>query len=176
MGKKYNMKKIVVINRKAEVIGVYESVLECCRVNGFYDSTIYESKRRRRVYKGMLFLEEKDYREYFMRGALDELKFGTIQERRSEKVKNIFQKMTKETNERRKKAISEKAKKDIKQGKRPHVYLWGASHKKMIECVQTGKVYSSLQEAALELGVHHSTVSQSLRKGYKTKGVNFKYV
>ena len=31
-------------------------------------------------------------------------------------------------------------------------------------------------DAALELGVHHSSVSQSLRKGNKTKGLNFKYV
>jgi hypothetical protein len=171
-----NRKRIVVINRKAEVIGSFESIRECCRINNFCESSIYEAKRRNMIWKGMKFMEEKVYREYFMKGTLDELKFGTIQERRSEKIRTLFKKMSNETKERRRKAISEKAKEDIKKGKRPHVYLWGASHKKMIECIQTGKVYASLKEAAAELGVHHSSVSQSVRKGNKTKGMNFKFV
>ena len=170
-----NKKKIVVINRKAEVLGCYESIQECCRVNNFYDSTIYEAKRRKRPYKGMLFLEERVYREHYMKNTLDELKFGTIKERRSEKIRNFFKNLPKEANERRKKSISDKAKQQIREGKRPHVFLWGALHQKKIECLQTGKVYNSLKEAALELGVHHSAVSQSLRKGNKTKGLNFKY-
>ena len=38
-----------------------------------------------------------------------------------------------------------------------------------------GKIYSSLQEAANDIGARYQGVSQSLRKGYRVKGYRFSY-
>ena len=47
---------------------------------------------------------------------------------------------------------------------------------KRVECLTTGKTYSSINEAELDTGIDHSWISRACRTGCKTKGMKWRYV
>ena len=173
---KHNNKPIVVINHKAEVLGVYDSIKECIEINGFPACVVYHAAAQRFTYRGMMFISQEEHREHWENGTLHLLQFGTKKERLHNGIlKTVQNRSAPEIENRRRRLISEKHKKLFDEGK-SNLNKAIQARKRPVMCIDTGQVFPSVSDAAAAIQTNNGAICRSIRKGYRTRGVKFKYV
>ena len=165
---------VVAVDRNGQVISYYESITEAARINGSRRANISRSVINRTLHKGVLWLYEKDYRELWFEGRLDELHYS-VRKIRSESARKGWSKRTRAQREAQKEACRKKRLEYLSRHKPDMEKVWSERCKPVL-CISTGKVYESASAFARVIGVDHSAVTYAIRNGRKTKGMIVKYI
>lgn len=173
----YKKRKVVVLNHKADIIGYFDSIKELVEATGYSASSVYKAVRYGWIYRCMRIVYEKEYRERYINGTIEELKFGTKVERGVERGKKIVQSMSSDTMLKRNKKISDYWKRKVREDREAPVYKAVEAAKKPVLCIENGNTYPSIREAGRSLKIGNSFICAVLKGRKKSAhGLTFKYV
>ena len=113
----------------------------------------------------------EEQKQHIIKNNLKKPKIGhKVSKATREKLRqcNLGKKQSKETIEKRKQTMIKK---------RENGYVRNNdNHKKKVICLETNIIYNSVKEAGLDIGVHPSSITGTIKGKYKTcKGKHFKY-
>ena len=168
-----NLKPIVAINQKGEAIAYYESAMEASRINGINVNNIYYAVNHgTRCYR-LRWMHEKDYRDLWMDGRTDEIRFSNKQIQ-SNGVRKQWANMSQEKKDERCRKISERKKEMFQQGVISSASAVAARSRPLI-CYNTGEEYPSVAAFARAINTQATYVSKAIRKGKRVKGMIVMY-
>lgn len=160
--------KVVALNKDAKLIGYFNTITEAAKSVGTTYATISDCVWKRRTYKQILFVPEKEYKDNWERGTTDQYKFPSKQEKRAIN---------------RQRVIDFWKSKPAEVRKSMNANLYNAGKKWILEnrCkkvlhVETGIIYNSISECSRALGIGRDAVYHRIKKQKRVKGVTLQLV
>ncbi len=168
---------VVAVKPDGSMGGYFEFIRDACLIYGMDRHSITDSCKRGTICFGFRWMYEEEYRKYWLQGRTHELayKLDPNRDRRTYHWKkghhcgsNVWSKETKEKVYKRIAEVSRQRAADpnSKWGK-------GWDNLKPVRCVNTGREYKSIKEAAADVGLRPSHISGAISRGGKVHGLQF---
>ena len=168
---------VVAVKPDGSMGGYFEFIRDACLIYGMDWHSITDSCKRGTICFGFRWMYEEEYRKYWLQGRTHELayKLDPNRDRRTYHWKkghhcgsNVWSKETKEKVYKRIAEVSRQraADPDSNWGK-------GWDNLKPVRCVNTGREYKSIKEAAADVGLRPSHISGAISRGGKVHGLQF---
>lgn len=123
----------------------------------------------------MRFIYESEARNRWEKGTLSELRFKTLKERNEEKRKRFIEVKQSPTWKNAMRNLGDRLKIEYANGGRESIRKAAEAHRRPVRCLDTGKLYSSITEAGLDIGVDKSMICKAVKNNYRVKGLKFEY-
>ena len=155
--------RVIALNKDAKMIGQFDSIANAARYMGASYASLNVRLIKKKPYKQILFIREPEYREHWLKGTTDTLKFLS----RKENIANRLHKQWKNKDSEAKKAFVERLHKNRDE--------WNKLNKnKKVICVETGEVYESIYDCANKNEIPKGSMNRILKHGTKRNGKTFK--
>lgn len=166
------MRPIVAVREDGSMAGWFESYACALKKYNLHKGGIWKSIKTGKPYKGFRWVYKEVYDKHYKDCTLHELSFKRDYSRDSNGYwvkghKGV--KFTEETKQR----IAKHARKQSYRQAHDKNSNWGKPRYRRVWCVNNNKEYSSITEAASELGLTQKGISSALYGGHKTKGYKF---
>lgn len=164
---------VVALNKDAKVVGSFPSVSSLARYMGVKRQNIVTCIQEMRPYKRMLIMYEEDFREKWLYGDVNDLKFGSETERRRSSALRSWSSRTKEQLEKHSLQSQETARKQYDNNPAHPFHLYQKLRSHMVQCMETGECYDSINQAAHAINVHPNSLWKQVKRGRPCKGYTF---
>lgn len=171
-------KTVIAINPDGSVHAVYNSAQEASKDYGLNKHSINKYCSIGRIGMGKRWLYEEDFRRYYMNCELDKLKFTLPEDYQPGKYFHKGHKLGNGWNRKdaaTKRRFSSVAKAAIEKVNKEGLNRKGAIKRcKPVVCLEDGKEFPSVKQAAEYYGISKNLISWSIHKPSKAKGLTFR--
>ena len=168
---------IVAIDADGSMCGYFDGIVYAARKYHLTAGKISEACKTGRIYYGLKWMYDEEYRKLWLEGRTHELAFKrTKYNQPMKKGTTAFKPMSEwseESRQRRKKKYSETAYRLVHD---PNCRFGKVTSRKPVLCVTTGTEYPSIKAAALALGIPKNQISGALTRNGTVHGYKFKYM
>lgn len=174
-------RSVVAVNPDGSVAGYFECIKDAVEKYGMDRHSITDSCRLGTICRGLRWWYEEEFREIYLRGELDKLKYTldpnrdrlTYHFKKGHKFGNGWDKCSEEKKEKRRELARKRAIQMIQVGgsnfAKPKM-------KKPVRCITTGNDYDSLKECSEVTGIPSNQIGRAARLGVRTHGMSFELI
>lgn len=160
-----NITPVVALNKDAKVIGYFESISAAARYMGTNYVNVNNRLMMGKPYKQILFMREREFRELYLKGDTDKLKFKSRKEAMHERAIKIWKSMSKDKRSEYLQKLAESRRQWFEKNRGAAIEAFSRRRKPVIDTL-TGTVYPSISEAARRIGSTTQRVHADINRGY----------
>ena len=182
-GSKHPGKKrpVVAVNPDGSVAGYFERIKDAVEKYGMDRHSITDSCRRGTICRGLRWWYEEEFREIYLRGETDKLKYTldpnrdrlTYHFKKGHKAGNGWDKCSEAKKKRRREIARERAFQMIREG---HKNFGKPKMEKPVRCITTGKEYDSLKACSADTGIPSNQIGRAAKLGVATHKKRFEFI
>lgn len=182
-GNKHPGKKraVVAVNPDGSVAGYFECIKDAVDKYGMDRHSITDSCRRGTICRGLRWWYEEEFREIYLRGENDKLKYTldpnrdrlTYHFKKGHKAGNGWDKCSEEKKKKRREIARERALQMIQEGTKNFAK---PKMKRPVRCITTGKEYDSLKSCAADTGIASNQIGRAARLRVATHKKRFEFI
>ena len=182
-GNKHPGKKrpVVAVNPDGSVAGYFECIKDAVEKYGMDRHSITDSCRRGTICRGLRWWYEEEFREIYLRGETDKLKYTldpnrdrlTYHFKKGHKAGNGWDKCSEAKKKRRREIARERAFQMIREG---HKNFGKPKMEKPVRCITTGKEYDSLKACSADTGIPSNQIGRAAKLGVATHKKRFEFI
>ena len=161
---------VVAVNTDGTMMGYFERINDAAGKYGFKRHGISRAARSGKIYRGIKWMHEKDYRNYYELNRTDELAYTLTKYQHVGVPASHPRKPFAEYSEDGKRRIRESARRTMI---RLHAEDRIRHHVKPVFCITNGIHYDSVKAAAAALGLKPNCISDSITRHLNVHGYRF---
>lgn len=172
---------VVAVNPDGSIAGYFEFIKDAVDKYGMDRHSITDSCKRGTICRGLRWWYEEEFREIYLRGEFDKLKYTldpnrdrlTYHFKKGHKAGNGWDKCSEAKKKRRREIARERALQMIQEGTKNFAK---PKMKRPVRCITTGKEYDSLKSCAADTGIASNQIGRAAKLGVATHGKRFEFV
>lgn len=182
-GNKHPGKKrpVVAVNPDGSIAGYFECIKDAVEKYGMDRHSITDSCRLGTICRGLRWWYEEEFREIYLRGETDKLKYTldpnrdrlTYHFKKGHKAGNGWDKCSEAKKKRRREIARKRALQMIQEGKKNFAK---PRMEKPVRCITTGKEYDSLKTCSADTGIASNQIGRAARLGVATHKKRFEFI
>lgn len=182
-GNKHPGKKrpVVAVNPDGSIAGYFECIKDAVEKYGMDRHSITDSCRLGTICRGLRWWYEEEFREIYLRGETDKLKYTldpnrdrlTYHFKKGHKAGNGWDKCSEAKKKRRREIARKRALQMIQEG---HKNFGKPKMEKPVRCITTGKEYDSLKTCSADTGIASNQIGRAARLGVATHKKRFEFI
>lgn len=182
-GNKHPGKKrpVVAVNPDGSIAGYFECIKDAVEKYGMDRHSITDSCRLGTICRGLRWWYEEEFREIYLRGETDKLKYTldpnrdrlTYHFKKGHKAGNGWDKCSEAKKKRRREIARKRALQMIQEGKKNFAK---PRMEKPVRCITTGKEYDSLKTCSADTGIASNQIGRAARLGVVTHKKRFEFI
>lgn len=182
-GNKHPGKKrpVVAVNPDGSIAGYFECIKDAVEKYGMDRHSITDSCRLGTICRGLRWWYEEEFREIYLRGETDKLKYTldpnrdrlTYHFKKGHKAGNGWDKCSEAKKKRRREIARKRALQMIQEG---HKNFGKPKMEKPVRCITTGKEYDSLKTCSADTGIASNQIGRAARLGVVTHKKRFEFI
>lgn len=182
-GNKHPGKKrpVVAVNPDGSIAGYFECIKDAVDKYGMDRHSITDSCRLGTICRGLRWWYEEEFREIYLRGETDKLKYTldpnrdrlTYHFKKGHKAGNGWDKCSEAKKKRRREIARKRALQMIQEGKKNFAK---PRMEKPVRCITTGKEYDSLKTCSADTGIASNQIGRAARLGVATHKKRFEFI
>lgn len=172
---------VVAVNPDGSIAGYFEFIKDAVDKYGMDRHSITDSCKRGTICRGLRWWYEEEFREIYLRGEFDKLKYTldpnrdrlTYHFKKGHKAGNGWDKCTEEKKQKRRELSRKRAFQMIQEGTKNFAK---PDRDKAVRCITTGKEYDSLKACSADVGIASNQIGRAAKLGVATHGKRFEFI
>lgn len=172
---------VVAVNPDGSIAGYFEYIQDAVDKYGMDRHSITDSCKRGTICRGLRWWYEAEFREIYLRGDIDKLKYTldpnrdrlTYHFKKGHKFGNGWDRCSEEKKEKRRELARKRAIQMIQEGTKNFAK---PNREKAVRCITTGKEYDSLKDCSTATGIPSNQIGRAARLGVRTHGKRFEFI
>lgn len=172
---------VVAVNPDGSIAGYFEFIKDAVDKYGMDRHSITDSCKRGTICRGLRWWYEEEFREIYLRGEFDKLKYTldpnrdrlTYHFKKGHKFGNGWDRCSEEKKQKRRELARERAIQMIHEG---HKNFGKPKMEKPVRCITTGKEYDSLKACSADTGIASNQIGRAARLGVATHKKRFEFI
>lgn len=172
---------VVAVNPDGSIAGYFEFIKDAVDKYGMDRHSITDSCKRGTICRGLRWWYEEEFREIYLRGEFDKLKYTldpnrdrlTYHFKKGHKFGNGWDRCSEEKKQKRRELARERAMQMIHEG---HKNFGKPKMEKPVRCITTGKEYDSLKACSADVGIPQNQIGRAAKLGVATHKKRFEFV
>ncbi|WP_288776956.1 hypothetical protein [uncultured Bacteroides sp.] len=172
---------VVAVNPDGSIAGYFEFIKDAVDKYGMDRHSITDSCKRGTICRGLRWWYEEEFREIYLRGEFDKLKYTldpnrdrlTYHFKKGHKFGNGWDRCSEEKKQKRRELARKRALQMIQEGKKNFAK---PRMEKPVRCITTGKEYDSLKTCSADTGIASNQIGRAARLGVATHKKRFEFI